>query len=116
MGTRRTNIIMSKSFLEEVQKRDPQVIAVVQKIEHIKDAIFSSVFYHYAPEPEKEYIISPESISDLANNVNSYCSDIVECVSIENYETALTTANLIVSLLEDMSALQNGSELFELGY
>lgn len=59
------------------------------------------------------YIHNPMTVDEIANNANIQMGNIEYYLSIKDYQSALTKANCLVSELQDIMALQIGSELFK---
>lgn len=60
----------------------------------------------------KTYIQNPKTIDEIANNANVQMVNIEYYLSIKDYKSALIKANCLVKELQDIMALQIGSELF----
>jgi hypothetical protein len=59
------------------------------------------------------YISNPTNVSEIANNANIQMGNIEYYLSIKDYQSALIKAHCLVSELQDIMALQIGSELFK---
>lgn len=59
------------------------------------------------------YIHNPMTVDEVANNANVQMGNIEYYLSIEDYQSALIKANCLVSELQNIMALQIGSELFK---
>jgi hypothetical protein len=59
------------------------------------------------------YINNAMTVDEIANNAKFQMGNIEYYLSIKNYESALIKANCLVSELQDIMALQIGSELFK---
>ncbi len=59
------------------------------------------------------YISNPTTVDEIANNVNVQMGNIEYYLSIKDFQSALIKAHCLVSELQDIMALQIGSELFK---
>lgn len=59
------------------------------------------------------YIHNPMTVDEIANNANIQMGNIEYYLSIKDYQSALIKAHCLVSELQDIMALQIGSELFK---
>lgn len=60
-----------------------------------------------------DYILNPMTIDDIANNANVQMGNIEYYLSIKDYQSALIKTHCLVSELQNIMALQIGSEPFK---
>ena len=69
--------------------------------------------YCHTDVSDSGYIHNPMTVDEIANNANIQTGNIEYYLSIKDYQSALIKANCLVSELQDIMALQIGSELFK---